>query len=64
MRQLLPARNNVMKERKILSQEVQFLRKQFIPKILLELVTSFVETASYSSAQDPGRMTKEKERDT
>ena len=52
-----------MKKRKILSQEVEFLRKQLIPKIPSEPVTPFVETASYSTAQDPGRMTEEKDCD-
>ena len=60
---MLPTRKNLIKERKILSQEVEFLRKQLIPKIPSEPVTPFVETASYSIAQDPGRMTEEKERD-
>ena len=52
-----------MKERKILSQEVEFLRKQLIAKIPSEPVTPFMETASNSSAEDPGRMTEENQRD-
>ena len=63
MCQLLATRNNLMKERKILSREVEFLRKQLIAKIPSEPVTPFMETASNSSAEDPGRMTGEKERD-
>ena len=52
-----------MKERKILSQEVEFLRKQLIAKIPSEPVTPFMETASHSSAEVPGHMAEEKERD-
>lgn len=63
MCQLLSTRNNLMKERKILSQEVEFLRKQLIAKIPSEPVTPFMETASNSSAEDPGRMTEENQRD-
>ncbi|XP_066026078.1 serologically defined colon cancer antigen 8 homolog [Pocillopora verrucosa] len=60
MCQLLATRNNLMKERKILSQEVEFLRKQLIAKIPSEPVTPFMETASNSSAEDPGRITEAK----
>ncbi|PFX15142.1 Serologically defined colon cancer antigen 8 [Stylophora pistillata] len=63
MCQLLATRNNLMKERKVLSQEVEFLRKQLIPKTLSEPVTPFMETASNASAEDPDRVTEEKERD-
>ncbi|XP_022786262.1 serologically defined colon cancer antigen 8 homolog [Stylophora pistillata] len=62
MCQLLATRNDLMKERKVLSQEDIFLRKQKIPKTLSEPVTPFMETASNASAEDPDRMTEEKER--
>ena len=61
---MLATRNNLMKERKFLCQEIEFLRKQLIAKIPSEPVTPFMDTASNSSTEDPGRMTEEKQRDT
>ncbi len=54
-----------MKERKILCQEVEFLRKQWMPKTPSEPVTPVMETASNASAEneDVGHTTDEKERD-
>ena len=65
MCQLLATRNNLMKERKILCQEVEFLRKQWIPKSPSEPVTPVMETASNASAEDedPGHTNEGKERD-
>lgn len=57
MCQLLSTRNNLMKERKILCQEVEFLRKQWMPKTTSAPVTP-VDTASHASAEDD----EEKER--
>ena len=65
MCQLLATRNNLMKERKILCQEVEFLRKQWMPKTPSEPVTPVIETASNASTEneDPGHITEGKERD-
>lgn len=49
MCQLLSARNNLLKERKILSQEVEFLRKQWISKATPSVPVTPVDTASYAS---------------
>ena len=58
MCQLLATRNNLMKERKILCQEIEFLRKQWMPKAPSAPITP-VDTASHASAED----VEEKERD-
>lgn len=65
MCQLLASRNNLMKERKILCQEVEFLRKQWMSKTPSEPVTPVIETASHASAEndDNGHTNEEKERD-
>ena len=65
MCQLLASRNNLMKERKILCQEVEFLRKQWMPKTPSEPVTPVIETASNASAEndDFGHTNEEKECD-
>ncbi|KAL9953421.1 hypothetical protein ACROYT_G040840 [Oculina patagonica] len=65
MCQLLATRNNLMKERKILCQEVEFLRKQWLPRTPSEPVTPVMETVSNASAEneDVGHTTEEKERD-
>ena len=65
MCQLLATRNNLMKERKILCQEVEFLRKQWMPKTPPEPVTPVMETASNASAEneDIGHTSEEKERE-
>lgn len=65
MCQLLASRNNLMKERKILCQEVEFLRKQWMSKTPSEPVTPAIETASNVSAEndDNGHANDEKERD-
>ena len=54
-----------MKERKVLCQEVEFLRKQWMPKTPSEPVTPVTETASNASAEnnDNGHTIEEKERD-
>lgn len=66
MCQLLASRNNLMKERKILCQEVEFVRKQWMSKTPSEPVTPVIETASNPSAEndDIGHTNEEKERDT
>lgn len=51
MCQLLATRNNLMKERKVLCQEVEFLRKQWMPKTTSAPATP-VDTASHASAED------------
>lgn len=65
MCQLLASRNKLMKERKILCQEVEFLRKQWMSKTPSEPVTPVIETASNASAEndDNGYINEEKERD-
>ena len=65
MCQLLASRNKLMKERKILCQEVEFLRQQWMSKAPTEPVTPVVETASNASAEndDDGYTNEEKERD-
>lgn len=65
MCQLLASRNNLMKERKILCQEVEFLRKQWMSKTASEPVTPVIETASHACAEndDNGHTNEEKERD-
>ena len=54
-----------MKERKILCQEVEFLRKQWMSKTASEPVTPVIETASNASAEtdDNSHASDEKERD-
>lgn len=52
MCQLLAARNNLLKERKILSQEVEFLRKQWISKATPSVHVTPVDTASHASTDD------------
>ena len=52
MCQLLAARNNLLKERKILSQEVEFLRKQWISKATPSVPATPVDTASHASTDD------------
>ncbi|KAK2567356.1 hypothetical protein P5673_008154 [Acropora cervicornis] len=52
MCQLLAARNNLLKERKILSQEVEFLRKQWISKATPSVPVTPVDTASHASTDD------------
>ena len=52
MCQLLSARNNLLKERKILSQEVEFLRKQWISRATPSVPVTPVDTASYASTDD------------
>ena len=54
MKQVLAARNALMKERKVLSQEVEFLRKQWLVKQPTEPVTP-VETGSNASTEDAVR---------
>ena len=65
MCQLLASRNNLMKERKILCQEVEFLRKQWMSKTASEPVTPVIETASNASAENDNNShaSDEKERD-
>ena len=58
MCQLLATRNNLMKERKILCQEVEFLRKQLIPKTP-SLALTPVDSASNGSVEDNGAEEKE-----
>ncbi|KAM7443717.1 centrosome cycle [Porites harrisoni] len=58
MCQLLATRNNLMKERKILCQEVEFLRKQLIPKTP-SLALTPVDSASNASVEDNGAEEKE-----
>ena len=58
MCQLLATRNNLMKERKILCQEVEFLRKQLIPKTP-SLALTPVDSASNASVEDDGAEEKE-----
>lgn len=52
MCQLLSARNNLLKERKILSQEVEFLRKQWISKATPSVPVTPVDTVSHASTDD------------
>ena len=51
MCQLLATRNNLMKERNILCQEVEFLRKQWIPKTPSAAMTP-VDTASNTTDKE------------
>ena len=51
MCELLAARNNLLKERKILSQEVEFLRKQWMSKTTSSVHATPVDTASHASTE-------------
>ncbi|XP_068681443.1 serologically defined colon cancer antigen 8 homolog [Montipora foliosa] len=51
MCELLAARNNLLKERKILSQEVEFLRKQWMSKMTSSGHATPVDTASHASTE-------------